>query len=757
MGAMGQPEPAGSDSSVLRKKVTPEEEVAQLRRSMIQHLTASGKLLQAIFAIDREYFGSRFHGAEQAEDSAADPFKELALATKVVETLGEELQGAAAFADSPVMREMVALLVANVDEARGPAMELERLSLEAVGLPGDPKFAARTFPHNNPLACITEAAGFVQEMHWLIKRAIDRVGAMKLMLNESERQDAVAGAGSGAGGIRNDELTAVLTTELKARELELKTLREQVAAFQEQSANDRKKTEAALEAELESAVIELERERDMRVSDHAEVRSLAVEIERLAAIEYEAEKQAANPDVNLDDLRNSLASLREKLKGDSADAITVAADAVLIAWFRLNAQQATAHAAEIAVLRTRERVETPAADRSRDATKAMEAELERLRAQAHNEAAEAARLRSDLVQFGNLSQDYVREKERAKEAAAAAAAELAKAKETIAAARQKERQLEIELGKLRDAQAQAGGGGAEARANEDLRKQLADAANELAKLREVARERDALHAQMEEQRRASSVATEKARSETGEIRAHAQSLRDQIMKAQEAQDALSMERDALRSRLDDLRKSTETASQATTSEQGKLTKELTVLRDAEAKLRGQAAAAANEKDRLQGRLDQAERELHESREHLAARAREHAQALEQLRAREAMARDHSRASNDELAQTKSVVSRLESELKLARDKIAAMTATSEQLRQQNQRANVELERERDRIKSAADHGEAAKLRELLQQAREAVKQAKSRQESADAADRAIIADLLKQIEDLKKRAKTEKA
>ncbi|MBA3684906.1 MAG: hypothetical protein H0W72_06655, partial [Planctomycetes bacterium] len=321
-------------------------ELADMRRKMIQQLTASGKLLQAVWTIDTDYFGSRFQ--HQLQQGAQVAFKEWDVATTVVETLAEELQGAAAFADSPVLRDCIASLVAGLEQLRTQVMELEKASLASVGLPSAKvQFNARVFPDNNPLACINEATGFVREVQGWITRTVDRIGALKMMLQEAER--ARQEAEETVTQVSTDEIAQTLGAEIKARDEDLSKLRAQAAQLQDKLARGGA-TAAAIEGgndeEIRFLRAELARLADLNQSDRAEVRSLVVEIEGIAA-QAEAEARPDGKD-QTDDLVITLSVLRDAIadKG-TIEAMATAADAVLVEWSKVVHRRAVLVAGEL--------------------------------------------------------------------------------------------------------------------------------------------------------------------------------------------------------------------------------------------------------------------------------------------------------------------------------------------------------------------------------------------------------------------------
>ena len=320
-----------SDSAPSRQD--PAQELSQLRRNMVQQLAASGKLTRAVFDIDRDYFGARFQ--TKAQESPAGPFRDLEVATTVVETLGEELQGAAAFADSPVLRDHIANMIAGIEELRAMLIQMEASSLGSVGLPSDKvSLKARVYPETNPLACLAEATGFVRESHAWVLRTVERIKGLGLMLEEAER--ARADAESSVHQISSDEITATLSAEIEARDKELRDLRQRATDLQDQVSGLSRAgslSEGGLREEIDRLRGELDAAADQVTSDQAEVRSLVVEIERLAAdCEQEARPDARD---EVDDLVICVQVLRDAIqdRGTPIATLTTAADAVLREWF----------------------------------------------------------------------------------------------------------------------------------------------------------------------------------------------------------------------------------------------------------------------------------------------------------------------------------------------------------------------------------------------------------------------------------------
>lgn len=304
-----------------KRIVALEADITNLRKGMVQQLTVSGKLLKSVFAIDTDYFGGRFQ--EQENKDNPDPFRDFTIATKIVEAVGEELQGASAFADSPVLRDGIANLVTALESSRAVAAEMEKAGIAAVGLPVKPEsFKIRTFPENNPPGCLAEAAGSVHDLVSFMTRTRDRFSAMRMMMNEAER--ARSEAESSVIPVNVDKIAAAITAELTAVQSELKTTRAQLIATVDSHAQTTKQ----LRAELERARREANYETDSRKADRAEARSLAAEIARQV-------EQAMQPG-DSDDLEITLSVLREALGEDQEiSALAAATEGVVVDWIRL--------------------------------------------------------------------------------------------------------------------------------------------------------------------------------------------------------------------------------------------------------------------------------------------------------------------------------------------------------------------------------------------------------------------------------------
>jgi chromosome segregation ATPase len=330
--------------AVAAKRVaTLENDIANLRRGMVAQLTSSGKLLKAVMGIDGDYFGGRF--SNQAEAEVPSPSRDITTALAVVEAVAEELQGASAFADSPLLRDEVANLVAAVESLRTAALDADRFAGEVVGLPtrGDP-LPARTFPDNNPLASLKEASGFIRDLQGMIGRIRDRIAAANMMLTEADK--ARSDAEQALADASPEKLAGKLTSELDARDAELTALRAQSLAAQERHADELRAFRVSLEAKVHTLQEALAREADLRRADNAEGRSLAAEIDRLAS---------ADPDVATnDDLEITLGMLREALQAgpnSPVEGLSSSAEAVLVGWARLTGERAASAAKEMSTLR----------------------------------------------------------------------------------------------------------------------------------------------------------------------------------------------------------------------------------------------------------------------------------------------------------------------------------------------------------------------------------------------------------------------
>ena len=313
-----------------------EGDIANLRRGMVQQLTTSGKLMKAVFALDNDYFGGRFQG--QTSQDGMDPFRDITVATHVVEAVSEELQGVGAFADSPVLRDGIANLVAALEAVRSIALKMEETGIEAVGLPVKAGgFPPRTFPENNPPGCLAELAGFVRDLSGVLTRTRDRFSAMRMLIAEAER--ARSEAESTVEPVNADQVAAAVTGELRSVEAELADLRARFLAEQDQQAA----LVDGLRGELDAAREALAAEADGRAADRAEARSLAAEIARLIA---------ETPEASSDDLEITLAVLRDALTEDQDMAAVIAAtEEAVIDWIRHTGARQRTQEEELARLR----------------------------------------------------------------------------------------------------------------------------------------------------------------------------------------------------------------------------------------------------------------------------------------------------------------------------------------------------------------------------------------------------------------------
>ncbi len=708
-----------------------ELDIANLRRGMVQQLTASGKLLKAVFTLDQDYFGGRFQAQESPEGKT--PIRDLTVATQVVEAVSEQLAGESAFADSPMLRDCVATMVAAVESLRNQAIEVERVGAEAVGLPAKKDiFPARTFPENNPLACLNDAAAFSRDVQSVITRTRDRIGALKMMLAEAERSRVEAEAAIPTVNI--EEVSKRLSDELKSRDAEVASLRAQTLRQQEGNAADVRRARA----ELAQAQEALSREVDLRRADHAEARSLAAEIERMAGADPEA--------ATSDDLDITLSVLHDQLEsGADIASVAAAAEAVMVNWVRLitaRAETAGAHLSdiqakvggpakqiqaletELAKARTELAAAKAAAASSAASASGTVAEL----AAARKEAAEIqARLAAREQEVKRLSDERGAEKaalakEREELAAKARAGEGAKGEDAVVrtqlaevtrslqtselAVRAREealklrdqdvQRIEAELVKLREQ--------SQLQLNEQKAK--ADAAGtDLAKLRaESSRLAPALAA-----------ATDKERMLTSE-KAQLEREREQLVRDREQ---LSRERDQLKARLDEQRKATESGLAQSRSELDAVAKTAEAARAAEKLAREEMARTGAALSAGSARVNQLERDI------------------AQLRAE----KEKAVAGLSQVKQEKDAVNRKATDLELERTKLAGKSGEAEaKLR--------DLAQETERLKAAyadaAKRGDAltaelAQTREKLSAAVAAREQAAAQKASLQDAEATLVA------------------
>ena len=333
---------------VLSKKLAQaQSDYDGLRSSMVQQVSHFRKLVKAIYDLDDGYFGGRF----QSEDNSAqaNPQQDLGVALKVVEAVSEELQGASAFADSPLLRDQVANLVAAVDSLRDTAIETDRSATTAIGFSNATAvtFPARTFPDNNPLACLTEAVGFLRDLQGLVAKLKDRVGALVLMAQEADeaRNEAEAATAKTIESRSVENIAGSLSAELDARDTELATLRSSALEEQVRHSEEIRRIRGEIRTRLDAAQEAVTRETELHRGDLAEARGLAAEIERLASADPEASKS--------DDLDITIGVLRDALKDEESGLapLTAAAESVLVTWTRIVGERAASAAKELSTLR----------------------------------------------------------------------------------------------------------------------------------------------------------------------------------------------------------------------------------------------------------------------------------------------------------------------------------------------------------------------------------------------------------------------
>jgi len=429
---MSNASPDPALAAVSKQVVTLQADITNLRKGMVQQLTLSGKLIKAVFALDEDYFGGRFQ-AQQNQDNP-DPFRDFTVATKVVEAISEEVQGASAFADSPVLRDGIANLITALEATRGVALEMEKSGIEAVGLPVKPEgMKVRVFPENNPPGCLAESAGSVHDLSAMMARTRDRFSAMRMMMNEAER--ARTEAESVVTPVNVEKIAAAITDELKKVQQELKTTRAQLMATLDSHAQ----AEKALRAELERARREAAYEADTRKADRAEARSLAAEIAR--------QIENAMPAGGSDDLEITLSVLREALSEDQdIAALAAATEGVVVDWVRMTSEQ---------LAKTTVTAAPAKADDGRSV--AEKAALEKELAVAKATAAEVTQLKGRLAEVERRAltseQELAKHKERAGQAAVAESGELTALKVKLAEAETTLATRERELTAAKDAAA----------------------------------------------------------------------------------------------------------------------------------------------------------------------------------------------------------------------------------------------------------------------------------------------------------------
>lgn len=368
-------------TAARQRVVALEADLGNLRKGMVQQLTSAGKLLKAVFSIDQEYFGGRFRGAQKSD--AVDPLRDLAIATQVAEAVSEELQGASAFADSPLLRDAIADLLQTFEMLRDASVEQERAAIAAVGLPIKPEaFKARIYPENNPLACLKEATDFTRQVVTKVNEVRDRFTGLKMMLEEAER--ARAEAEGAVTPVNVDQIVGQVADELRRTQSDLTVLSERFSA----DTHLHEQALAALRSELEHAREEAIAEGERRRADRAELRSLAAEVSRQAA--------RIAPD---DDLEISLAVLREAID-DNHDTASLAAatEAVVLDWIRVSdAAQAQARIAGLDEIQTATTTQATTHEaHQRDAEQTLRSEREASQRQLAAAISDRDRLKTDL-------------------------------------------------------------------------------------------------------------------------------------------------------------------------------------------------------------------------------------------------------------------------------------------------------------------------------------------------------------------------
>lgn len=587
--------------AVAAKRInTLENDIANLRRGMVAQLTSSGKLLKAVMSIDGDYFGGRF--GHEAESEVPSPQRDVTTALAVVEAIAEELQGASAFADSPLLRDEIASLISAVESLRTAALDADRFAGEVVGLPsrGD-VLPARVFPDNNPLACLKETAGFARDLQGLIGRIRDRIAAANMMLTEADKARSDAEQALAEASPQN--VAEKVTAELQSRDAELTAMRVQALAAQEQSAAELKQARTSLEGKLHTLQEALQREADLRRSDAAETRSLAAEIERLAG---------ADPDTaTSDDLEITLGVLREAIgegHGASIDGLASAAEGVLIGWSRMVGERTASAAKELSTLRWQ----------------LGEAETKARQTAEHSRAATAAHQRShsEVTAAGTARSEAARDVEAIRARLSEAEAKLGQRDDSLKIRDEAVKRLEETANRLREEHARELRGLAQER--DVLAEHLRTAASGA-----VVGNRDqedavtraqagatAAEAQLDEARKAAAVA---ARS-VAEVRSEADRLSDELGKAQgqlaaalsranaleEERNRLAVERDELVQRADKARRERDDAEAAIHSATERTSRDVEQSRTAERALRDEttrlsdlAAAAEAERHRFE--------------------------------------------------------------------------------------------------------------------------------------------------------------
>jgi len=751
----------------------PVVEGEKLRKAMVQQMMTSNKLVQAVFAIDRDYFGSRFHGEAQEAASTTNPFSEIEVATRVVETLGEELQGATAFADSPVLRDGVHNLVASIDGLRKTAIEIEKASLEAVGLPGKVTLEARQFPDHNPLACINQAIGFNHELIGIISRLLDRVQGLKMMLNEAER--ARSEAEDSVTPVNADEVAGELSRAVQERDAELVKLRAQANAQQDQA----DATARDLAAQVDEIQSQLDQEHESRQSDVAEVRSLAAEVSQLASI-AEAGVGKHEP---ADDLIITGSVLRDALSDGSGLAqMATAAEAVLVEWAAYVNRRLARLQAEIDALR--------AQGKDPGNVAAMAGDLAALRAEAERERQQAKEAASALTRANQDRQTLERKLADSTQAATAARSEiesqLTQARAALAKAAADQQANERRLAESRSAgqgSEKAARDLAQARAEIDQAKEVLRVATadkdralaEAARLKTQAQaDADRLRALEVERDKVKGEFTALTRKQQPAEGAEAKpttemiQLRNQGAQAAERLKGLMTERDRLSGEVARLRSMAEQSKTIADQERSRITADLERVKAALAdkdRLAAELARARTQADQAKAAADQARAQADQERvrvaaeqerskalaierDRLAGEVAKHRTLAEQSKANADQARVNADQARTLAEQARGRETQLAAELAKARDQ---QTATATTL-YQAQTEKTALLRERDQARSAIEEAKGA--------AQAAVQAATRRDQETErqlaalreqfAETRSLHTSLVKERDDLKK-------
>lgn len=260
----------------VNELATANAQISKLRKTTIKQLSAISSITKPLFELDSEYFGGKY----QDREDGSNPFQEIQLAVDIVKATRQHFSGQGAMLDTPHLRDQLGSLLEAVESARDAAIDMERKSLKAVGLPTETNsFAARAFPEDNPVAFIVDTAEFSRELQTVCERTAGRIQAMVTMLQEADQVRGQAEDQLEEFKTNPAVLAEAARQEAEALQSELNELRVVVAQLQEQhSSSQTPYQRQSSEYALQVAQFELGRTQDERAADVAEVRSLAGDI-----------------------------------------------------------------------------------------------------------------------------------------------------------------------------------------------------------------------------------------------------------------------------------------------------------------------------------------------------------------------------------------------------------------------------------------------------------------------------------------------